>query len=139
MLAILEDSYCEEIKVNEDGSETKRTFLKIPALLAPFFVAIIPLSKQLKEKAYQLYLSLLSDVDFNVTYEDAPNIGKAYRRQDAIGTFYCLAIDFQTIQDETVTLRNRDSMKQEEKRINIFELKNYLNELYEKNKQEFIK
>jgi glycyl-tRNA synthetase len=139
MLAVLEDSYCEEVKINEDGSENKRIFLKIPPLLAPFFVAIIPLSKQLKEKAYQLYLSLLFDVDFNVAYEDAHNIGKAYRRQDAIGTFYCLVIDFQTMQDETVTLRNRDSMKQEKERINIFDLKNHLNELYIKKKQEFIK
>ncbi|MDR1670872.1 MAG: glycine--tRNA ligase [Spiroplasmataceae bacterium] len=138
MLAILEDAYQEETKIHDDGSKKiARSFLKLPALLSPYFIAIVPLSDQLKEKSYQIYLDLLPSVDFNITYEKAPNIGKAYRRQDAIGTFYCVTIDFQTIQDETVTLRDRDTMKQAEKRINISELKKYLNDSYEKFKREF--
>ncbi|CAG8510957.1 16076_t:CDS:2 [Cetraspora pellucida] len=132
MLAILQDAYHEEKVV---GSQTERTVLRLPPLLAPFFVAIIPLSQQLRNTAYQLYTGLLPEVNFSLTYEEAPNIGKAYRRQDAIGTYYCLTVDFQTAQDDTLTLRHRDSMKQE--RIRISNLKNYLYNLYERHWSEF--
>ncbi|CAG8531051.1 7028_t:CDS:2 [Cetraspora pellucida] len=114
MLAILQDTYHEE-KVA--GSQTERTVLRLPPLLAPFFVAIIPLSQQLRNTAYQLYLDLLPEVSFSLTYEEAPNIGKAYRRQDAIGTIYCLTVDFDTADPNsshynTLTCRHRDSMEQ---------------------------
>ncbi|CAG8804779.1 21053_t:CDS:2, partial [Racocetra persica] len=114
MLAILQDAYHEE-KVA--GSQTERTVLRLPPLLAPFFVAIIPLSQQLRNTAYQLYLDLLPEVNFSLTYEEAPNIGKAYRRQDAIGTIYCLTVDFDTVDPNsshynTLTCRHRDSMEQ---------------------------
>ncbi|CFW92929.1 Glycine--tRNA ligase [endosymbiont DhMRE of Dentiscutata heterogama] len=132
MLATLQDAYHEEKVV---GSQTERTVLRLPPLLAPFFVAIIPLSQQLRNTAYQLYLDLLPEVSFSLTYEEATNIGKAYRRQDAIGTYYCLTVDFQTAQDNTLTLRHRDSMKQE--RITISNLKNYLYNLYERHWFEF--
>ncbi len=134
MLAVLEDAYQEEIVA---GSQSTRTVLKIPPLLTPYFAAIIPLSKQLKESAYQLYLSLLPAVQFNLAYEEAPNIGKAYRRQDAIGTYYCITVDFQTIQDNTITLRHRNSMEQ--LRVSNNDIKIYLNSLYEKHWQEFTK
>jgi glycyl-tRNA synthetase len=125
MLAILEDSYTEE-KVD---SGLTRTFLKLPPLLAPYFVAIIPLSQQLEESAYQLYRNLLEQIIlFNLTYEQARNIGKSYRRQDAIGTYYCVTVDFQTPHDQTVTLRERDNMKQI--RVNISSLAQYLQEKY---------
>ncbi|CAG8839043.1 36295_t:CDS:2, partial [Racocetra persica] len=97
MLAILEDACCEETV----DSGLTRTVLKLHPLLAPYFVAVIPLSKQLQEKAYQIYQELLTETNFTTTYEEASSIGKAYRRQDAIGTYYCLTIDFQTLQDDT--------------------------------------
>ncbi|CAG8447586.1 11318_t:CDS:2 [Racocetra fulgida] len=114
ILAILQDAYHEE-KVS--GSQLDRTVLRLPPLLAPFFVAIIPLSQQLRDAAYQLYLNLLPEVSFSLTYEEAPNIGKAYRRQDAIGTIYGLTVDFDTVDPNsshynTLTCRHRDSMEQ---------------------------
>ncbi|CAG8527376.1 9708_t:CDS:2 [Ambispora gerdemannii] len=112
MLAILEDSYQKEAIKNSRGEDNEREVLKLPPLLAPYFVAIIPLSKKEKKIAHQLYLDLLPSVHFNLAYEEAPNIGKAYRRQDAIGTYYCLTIDDKTIQDNTITLRYRDTTKQ---------------------------
>ncbi|MEG7979354.1 MAG: His/Gly/Thr/Pro-type tRNA ligase C-terminal domain-containing protein [Mollicutes bacterium UO1] len=142
MLAILEDAYQEEIVNNRKEKKeqvaaaekltTIRKFLKIHPLLAPYFVAIIPLTKQEKKIAYQLYLDLLPFVHFNLAYEEVANIGKAYRRQDAIGTYYCLTIDDKTAQDNTITLRHRDTMKQIKLDTDINSLKNYLNNLYEK-------
>ncbi|CAJ0837228.1 3322_t:CDS:2 [Entrophospora sp. SA101] len=129
MLAMLEDSYREEAVKNSEAENKERKVLKLHPLLSPYFVAIIPLSKQLKESAYQLYLNLLSAVPFNLTYEEAPNVGKAYRRQDAIGTYYCLTVDFETSHDNMITCRQRDTMKQV--RIKIKDIKNYLYTEYE--------
>jgi len=149
MLAILEDSYQKEIIKNTHGEEKEREVLKLPPLLAPYFVAIIPVptSKQKKgleiqQKAYQLYCELLPTVNFSLTYEETDNIGKSYRRQDAIGTYYCLTVDFSTVDDQspdynTLTCRQRDTMEQV--RINIDTAKNYLNNKYEKYFQEFAK
>lgn len=108
-LAILSSSYAEE-KL-EDGSE--RTVLRIPDFLAPFKVAIFPLVKKdgLPEKAMEIFNSLR--YDHMCVYEEKDNIGKRYRRQDAIGTPFCITIDHQTLEDNTVTLRYRDSMEQE--------------------------
>ncbi|MBN2746730.1 MAG: glycine--tRNA ligase [Bacteroidales bacterium] len=108
-LAVLSHSYREEIL--EDGSE--RTVLRIPPVLAPIKAAILPLIKKdgLPEKAREV-LNLLK-YDYNCQYEEKDAIGKRYRRQDAIGTPYCITIDHQTITDNTVTIRERDSMKQE--------------------------
>jgi glycyl-tRNA synthetase len=125
MLAILEDAYYEEIVT---GSQLTRTVLKLHPLLAPYFVAIIPLSKQLETESYQLYLDLLKKVQFNLSYEKSDNIGKSYRRQDAIGTYYCLTFDFQSLQNQTVTLRQRDTMDQN--RLNISSLAELLNKEY---------
>ncbi len=108
-LSVLASSYKEE-KL-EDGSE--RVVLKIPAPLAPNKVAILPLMKKdgLPEKAQEV-MNLLK-FDFRCFYEEKDAIGKRYRRQDAIGTPYCITVDHQTLQDNTVTIRNRDTMKQE--------------------------
>ncbi|CAH1760565.1 15227_t:CDS:2 [Entrophospora sp. SA101] len=78
-------------------------------MLALLTDAIIPLSKQLQERARQIYQELLTETDFSTTYEEASSIGKAYRRQDAIGTYYCLTVDFQTLEDGTITVRERDT------------------------------
>lgn len=108
-LSVLATAYQEE-KL-EDGSE--RVVLRIPPALAPNKVAILPLMKKdgLPEKAHEI-MDLLK-FDFRCFYEEKDAIGKRYRRQDAIGTPYCITIDHQTLQDNTVTIRDRDTMKQE--------------------------
>lgn len=122
-LAILTAAYTEETL--EDGSE--RTVLKIPAALAPCKVAVLPLLQRdnLPEKGREI-LDLLK-FDYQCQYDEKDTIGKRYRRHDAIGTPYCVTVDHQTLEDNTVTLRDRDSAKQE--RININELKNRVEEL----------
>ncbi len=112
-LSVLSSAYTEE-KL-EDGSE--RIVLKIPPPLAPSKVAILPLIKKdgLPEKAEAIMNSLR--FDFQCYYEDKDTIGKRYRRMDAIGTPFCLTIDHQTLQDETITIRYRDSMKQDRVKV----------------------
>ena len=115
-LAVLCHSYKEE---KLDNNET-RVVLKIPAFLAPIKVAVLPLTKKdgLPEKAKEILgeLKLL----YNCKYEEKDSIGKRYRRQDAIGTPFCVTIDHQTLNDNSITLRNRNSMEQ--KRIQIEDL-----------------
>jgi len=108
-LAILSSSYKEE-KL-EDGSE--RVVLSIPPQLAPIKVAIFPLMGKdgMPEKAMEIMNAL--KLDYVCVYEEKDNIGKRYRRQDAIGTPYCITVDQQSLTDNTVTIRDRDTMKQE--------------------------
>ena len=95
----------------EDGST--RTLLKLPAILAPTRVAILPLVK--KDGLPELAKELMDDLKWNhaVAYDEKDAVGRRYRRQDALGTPYCITIDHQTLEDRTVTIRDRDSMKQE--------------------------
>ena len=132
-LAVLSASYNEE-KL-EDGTE--RIVLNIPPALAPTKVAVLPLTKKdgLPEKARELINEL--KFDFTAQYDEKDAIGKRYRRQDAIGTPYCVTIDHQTLEDNTVTIRDRDSMEQirvpiEEVRITL-EKSTSLIELLRKN------
>jgi glycyl-tRNA synthetase len=113
-MSILSASYVEE-KL-DDGSE--RTVLRIPAQLAPVKLAILPLVKKdgLDDKAKEIYQKL--KLDFNCQYDEKDAIGRRYRRQDAIGTPYCITVDNDTLNDGTVTLRERDSMQQERVDIN---------------------
>jgi glycyl-tRNA synthetase len=108
-LAVLSHAYTEETL--EDGSS--RVVLKIPPILAPLKAAVLPLTKKdgLPEKAREIMDSL--KFDYNCAYDEKDAIGKRYRRQDAIGTPYCITIDHQTLEDNTVTIRERDSMEQE--------------------------
>jgi glycyl-tRNA synthetase len=108
-LAMLSHSYKEEIL--EDGSE--RVVLNLPPMLAPVKVAVLPLMKKdgLAEKGREV-MDMLK-YDFMCSYEEKDTIGRRYRRQDAIGTPYCITIDHQTLQDNTVTIRERDTMLQE--------------------------
>ncbi|KKP70552.1 MAG: Glycine-tRNA ligase [Candidatus Moranbacteria bacterium GW2011_GWE2_35_2-] len=122
-LAVLTESYTEE-KL-EDGSE--RVVLKFPKKLAPIKAAIFPLLKnkpELVQKAREVYDVLKGE--FMCEFDDNGNIGKRYRRQDEIGTPYCITIDFDSLENADVTVRDRDTMKQE--RIKIAELKDYLKE-----------
>jgi glycyl-tRNA synthetase len=105
--------------------EGERVVLKLPARLAPYKVAVFPLLKnkpELVEKARGIYLDLKKH--FNVAWDERGNIGKRYFSQDEIGTPYCVTIDFDTLDNDTVTIRDRDSMKQE--RVAISELQSYI-------------
>jgi glycyl-tRNA synthetase len=108
-LAMLSNAYKEEQL--EDGTE--RVVLMLPPVLAPVKAAVLPLVAKdgLPEKARQIMDSL--KFDFNCQYEEKDSIGKRYRRQDAIGTPFCITVDHQTTEDNTVTIRDRDTMKQE--------------------------
>ncbi|SMC28961.1 glycyl-tRNA synthetase [Clostridium acidisoli DSM 12555] len=118
-LAFLVDAYDEE-KV--EGTEEVRNVLHFHPALAPFKAAVLPLSKKLSEKALDVY-SLLSK-KFNIDYDEAGSIGKRYRREDEIGTPFCITVDFDTLEDETVTIRDRDTMDQI--RIKIDELDEFI-------------
>ncbi|MCF8465464.1 MAG: glycine--tRNA ligase, partial [Flavobacteriales bacterium] len=109
VLAVLSASYQEE----ELEGGTSRVVLKIPPFLAPVKLAILPLVKKdgLPEKAMEIFNQLR--FDHNIIYEEKDSIGKRYRRQDAIGTPFCITIDHDTLNDNSVTLRDRDTMLQE--------------------------
>ena len=119
-LAFLCDAYNEE-KINDDDS---RIVLKLHPALAPFKAAIFPLSKKLNDGACKIY-DLLAQ-HFSVDYDDAGSIGKRYRRQDEIGTPFCITYDFDSDSDGCVTVRDRDSMSQE--RVAIDKLISYISE-----------
>ena len=108
-LSVMSAAYCEE---KLDNGET-RVVLRLPEAIAPVKVAVLPLLKKdgLPEKAQQV-IDLLK-FDYNCQYDEKDSIGKRYRRHDAIGTPYCVTVDHQTLQDDTVTLRHRDTMAQE--------------------------
>ena len=119
-LAFLCDAYDEE----EVGEKDVRVVMHLHPALAPYKAAILPLSKKLNEKAQEVYTALAKY--FMVDYDDAGSIGKRYRRQDEIGTPFCLTYDFDSETDGCVTVRDRDSMAQE--RVKIEDLTSYLAE-----------
>ena len=126
-LAILNEAYSEEML--DDGK--KRTLLSIKPHLAPIKVAVIPLKRNNEEmvmKAESLKKSLQRVIDGRVLLENTGNIGKNYRKNDEIGTPACITVDFQTLDDDTVTVRDRDSMEQ--KRVNLNEINGYLKKIY---------
>ena len=92
--------------------------------LAPYKAAVLPLSKKLSEKADEVYAMLAKN--FNIEYDETGSIGKRYRREDEIGTPYCITIDFDTLEDNAVTVRDRDTMEQV--RMPISELEKFLEE-----------
>ncbi len=120
LLAFLCDAYNEEQL--DDGE--KRVVLKLHPALAPYKAAVLPLVKKLREPAEQLYNQLLKK--FIVDYDETGSIGRRYRRQDEIGTPYCITIDFDTLENHTVTIRDRDTMEQI--RIKVDEIEDYLEE-----------
>ena len=125
-LTILAASYKEEEIEKENGKKDSRVVLNIPTALAPVKLAVLPLVKKdgLPEKATAIMDEL--KFDHNCQYDEKDSIGKRYRRQDAIGTPYCITIDHQTLEDDTLTIRERDTMEQE--RIKISELSGIINE-----------
>ena len=122
-LAFLCNSYFEE----EIGDGDTRTVLKLHPALAPYKIAVLPLSKKLSEKADVVYTELSKY--FMCDYDEAGSIGKRYRREDEIGTPYCVTVDFDTLEDGCVTIRDRDTMEQI--RIKIEEVRKYVEEKLE--------
>ena len=123
VLAFLCNAYEEE----EIAKGDVRTVLHLHPSLAPYKVAILPLSKKLSEKANEVYDKLSKK--FMCDYDETGSIGKRYRRQDEIGTPFCVTIDFDTLEDETVTIRDRDTMEQI--RLKIDELESWIEEKIE--------
>ncbi len=118
LLAFLCEAYDEE--TDEKGDT--RTVLRLHPALAPYKAAVLPLSKKLSEKAMEVYSILAKD--YMIDYDDAGSIGKRYRREDEIGTPFCITYDFESETDGCVTVRDRDTMKQE--RVSISELSAYI-------------
>ena len=119
LLAVLTSAYEEEELAEGDIREV----LKLHPKLAPVKVAVLPLVNKLNDKATEIFKMISSE--FVCEYDTSGKIGKRYRRQDAIGTPFCVTVDFDTLEDGTVTIRERDSMKQE--RIKIEDLVEYVN------------
>lgn len=117
ILVMLTDAYDEE-QLDKDT----RIVMHLAPRIAPYSLAVLPLSKQLNDEAYKVYLDLLKKYD--ATYDLTGSIGKRYRRQDAIGTPLCITFDFDSLEDKMVTVRDRDTMEQT--RISISELHEYL-------------
>jgi glycyl-tRNA synthetase len=126
MLAFLLDAYTEDEAPDAKGNMEKRTVLRLDSRIAPVKVAVLPLSRNadLSPKARDLAAEVRKH--WNADFDDASAIGRRYRRQDEIGTPYCVTVDFDTLDDQAVTVRERDSMKQE--RIGINALITYLSE-----------
>lgn len=125
-LTVISTAYTEEKWTKEDGSEDSRVVLKIPPKIAPYKLAILPLLK--KDGLPEIAKNLLDECkqSFHTFYEEKDSIGKRYRRMDAIGTPFCVTIDHQTKEDNTVTIRDRNTMTQE--RIAIIEVKKMIQE-----------
>ncbi|HWL98407.1 MAG TPA: His/Gly/Thr/Pro-type tRNA ligase C-terminal domain-containing protein, partial [Nocardioidaceae bacterium] len=124
MMAFLVDAYSEDEAPNAKGGVDKRTVLRLDPRLSPVKAAVLPLSRNadLTPKAKQLAADLRGS--WNVEFDDAGAIGRRYRRHDEIGTPFCVTVDFDTLDDQAVTVRERDSMGQE--RIAIDQIQSYL-------------
>jgi len=124
MMAFLLEAYAEDEAPNTKGGVDKRTVLRLDRRLAPVKAAVLPLSRHadLSPIARDLAASLRKS--WNVDFDDAGQIGRRYRRQDEIGTPFCLTVDFDTADDQSVTVRDRDSMTQE--RVSLDQVHGYL-------------
>jgi len=122
-LAFMCDAYREEVTTDEKGEDV-RVVMGFHPDIAPYKVAVLPLSK--KEELTSIADKLRDQLaeDFDTTYDEAASIGKRYRRQDEIGTPFCVTVDFDTINDQAVTVRHRDTMAQE--RIPMSQLNSYV-------------
>ncbi|MCR4653915.1 MAG: glycine--tRNA ligase [Eubacterium sp.] len=124
VLAFLVDAYDEEVLTDAKGKEDVRTVLRLHPALAPYKAAVLPLSKKLEEVALPIYEELRKH--FMVEYDASGSIGKRYRREDEIGTPFSICVDFDTAEDKSVTIRDRDTMEQV--RIPVSEVKSYIEE-----------
>ncbi|MFL6025979.1 MAG: His/Gly/Thr/Pro-type tRNA ligase C-terminal domain-containing protein, partial [Friedmanniella sp.] len=124
LMAFLVEAYTEDEAPNTKGGVDKRTVLRLDPRLAPVKVAVLPLSRNeaLSPKARDLAAALRKY--WNVDFDDAQAIGRRYRRQDEIGTPFCVTVDFDTLEDDAVTIRERDSMSQD--RVSLDKVESYL-------------
>ena len=122
VLAFLVDAYDEEVLTDGNGKEDVRTVMRLHPALAPYKAAILPLSKKLEDVAMPIYEELSKY--FMVEYDASGSIGKRYRREDEIGTPFSICVDFETAEDNCVTIRDRDTMEQV--RIPVAEVKDYI-------------
>jgi glycyl-tRNA synthetase len=124
MMAFMIEAYTEDEAPNAKGGVDKRAVLRLDRRLAPIKAAVLPLSRNadLSPKARDLAAALRKH--WNVEFDDAQAIGRRYRRQDEIGTPFCLTVDFDTLEDQAVTVRERDSMAQE--RVALGQVESYL-------------
>jgi glycyl-tRNA synthetase len=126
MLVFLMDAFAEDEAPDAGGKLEKRTVLRLDHRLAPVKAAVLPLSRNadLSPKARDVAAALRQR--WNVDFDDAGAIGRRYRRQDEIGTPYCVTVDFDTLEDNAVTVRERDTMKQE--RVGLDQVRSYFAE-----------
>jgi glycyl-tRNA synthetase len=124
VLAVLCAAYAEEKTTDEDGKEDIRVVLRLKPELAPYQIAVLPLSK--KDELSSVAKGIAKDLrqHFRVSYDETQSIGRRYRRQDEVGTPLCVTVDFESLTDNAVTVRDRDTMKQE--RVKVEELTSYL-------------
>ncbi|HWN32892.1 MAG TPA: His/Gly/Thr/Pro-type tRNA ligase C-terminal domain-containing protein, partial [Pseudonocardia sp.] len=124
MMAFLVDAYTEDEAPNAKGGVDKRVVLKLDRRLAPVKAAVLPLSRHadLSPKARDLATALRKN--WNVDFDDAGAIGRRYRRQDEVGTPFCVTVDFDSLTDQAVTIRERDTMAQE--RVSLDQVETYL-------------
>ena len=113
MMAFLLDAYTEDEAPNAKGGVDKRLVLRLDRRLAPVKVAVLPLSRNADLSPKAKDLATLLRQSWNVEFDDAGAIGRRYRRQDEIGTPFCITVDFDTLDDNAVTIRERDTMQQE--------------------------
>ena len=127
-LTVMVDAYDEEETVDVNGKADTRVVLRLAPRIAPYKAAILPLAKkpELTTVGRDLFATVADDLGVLVDYDETANIGKRYRRQDEIGTPYCITVDFDTLEDQAVTVRDRDSMEQQ--RIGLTEVSHFLRE-----------
>jgi len=126
MMAFLVDAYTEDEAPNAKGGVDKRTVLRLDPRLAPVKAAVLPLSRNERLSPLAKELAAKLRVHWNVDFDDAGAIGRRYRRQDEIGTPFCITVDFDSLDDDAVTVRERDSMSQE--RVSLDRLEGFLAE-----------
>ena len=128
MLTVMVDAYDEEETVDVNGKSDTRVVMRFKPWLAPYKAAVLPLAKkpELTSVAMELYNAIIDETGLLIDYDETANIGKRYRRQDEIGTPFCITVDFDTLEDQAVTVRDRDSMEQQ--RLPIAEIATYIRE-----------
>jgi glycyl-tRNA synthetase len=124
VLAFLLDAYTEDEAPNAKGVMEKRTVLRLDRRLAPVKAAVLPLSRNADLSPVARDLAAQLRRNWNVEFDDAQAIGRRYRRQDEIGTPFCVTVDFDSLEDRAVTVRERDSMQQE--RVSLDQVESYL-------------
>jgi glycyl-tRNA synthetase len=131
LLAFLVDAYQEEEAPTASGGTESRVVLRLDKRLAPMKVAVLPLSRNERLVPVAREVAAMLRDRWMIDYDDARSIGRRYRRQDEVGTPYCVTVDFDSLNDRAVTVRDRDSMQQD--RVSVDQLVGYLDERLPRN------